>query len=114
MACFLFWILFSLPFVLIGLFFYFFIIKSKSRYLRRNGVTCKAKVENVEITALSYGSGIVSEKTIAIVKLVILEGGATGRKVTVRQGFLKSVMPQRGDELLVLIDPQNLNKAIII
>jgi hypothetical protein len=106
------------PFVfgaLVVLFITFFIYRliktiNRNSNLIKNGVRVKAKVLSIENTLINTGSKM--SEPFREVTLEIQDESMKGEVITIKKRFY-STKPQEGDIIEIIVDPENINKAII-
>jgi hypothetical protein len=96
---------------MLAIFILFWRLKGrKRRTLQDNGIASVAKIINVEKTLVESGFGVYARPVMKIL-LEIDEIGK--RQITIKQSFDPSDLPETGEMVGILIDPNDPDKIMI-
>ncbi len=84
----------------------------KRRYLEKFGIRSVATIISIEKTLIKQG-GIDRTPLMKIILGIKVEG-TEYREVTIKQDFFLSELPKAGEEVPVLIDPENADHVLIL
>ncbi|MGZ3757110.1 MAG: hypothetical protein ACXVAY_02815 [Mucilaginibacter sp.] len=84
----------------------------KKRHLLKHGTLTIAKVNSIEKTIVELGEGVRARPVMRLV-LDIKISGATYKQVTIKHAFFRTPQPKVGDNINILIDPDNSDNIMI-